>query len=188
VVAKGYAVAADIATDLGITLTGTQEAQVAKWIEDAEAFLDATLSRAWLTGALTDEAYTPYGADVFLRQKPVTSVQNVKGRYRLNATATTLTLGTHYEVRDLTRGWLYVAPWAAYDWLTVSYTPVASVPRLVNRATRLLVEEGLASAVGGAGNIKSFSAFGQVSVTFRDESISPQVRSILDSLRVPVLV
>ena len=187
--AKGYATELQIVTDLGTALTSEQQLQVAALLEQAEAYIDVYTGRAWLTGAVTDEAVTPFGPDVWMRYWPISSVENVKGRTRLHSSATkTLTSGTDYEVADAARGRLYIAPWDAYDYLTVSYTPATAVPTLVNTVTRLLVVERLQQmGSGGGGNIQSFSAFGQVSVTFRDEHLSPAVRDYLDLLRGPAV-
>lgn len=182
---KGYATETQIETDLGTTFNATQQAQVAAWIEDAEAAIDHDLDTAWLTGAITNERHLlTFDGALWLRSYPITSVQSIVGRQTLSASSTTLTAGTHYEIVDAASARLYLPGWQNYPYLDVSYTPVATVPRLINLATRQMVIERLqTAAAGGAGNIKSFSAFGQVSVTFRDEPFSPTVRGLLDQMR-----
>lgn len=186
---KGYTTETEVETDLGVTFTATQQAQVAALIEDAEAYIDAYTGSAWLTGQVTSERHLmAYDGTIWLQNAPVTSVQSITGRQALSTQSTVLTAGTHYEIVDARTGRVYIPGWESYAYLDVAYTPANTVPRLVNKAARLLVEGALQTlTAGGAGNIKSFSAFGQVSVTFRDETVPPEVKALLDLVRGPVL-
>jgi hypothetical protein len=188
VAAKGYAAASDVALALGVaSLSTLQTNQVTAWLEGVESWVEAYTGRAWLTGALTDEFYEPAGPDLYLRQRPITTVEAVKGRFRLTSTVTTLTAGSEYEVRDATRGRLWLPLWDSYDWFAISYTPAATVPAGVKLATAQLLADAIQGPAQGGSNVKAFSVFGQVSMTFRDTEVSPQVAAWLAPFRALVL-
>lgn len=189
--AKGYTDAAQVAAYLGVTLTDDQDAQAAALVAPAEAWLDAYTGRAWLTGAVTGEVYTAPGALLQLRQWPVASIESITATRQAytDAETTTLTANSDYQARDLSRGLVWVAPWLFYDYLTVAYTPTATLPATIQQAATMLVAEWLRPALDGVSSaVKSYSAFGQVSVTFRDEPVSPALQALLAPFRAPVLV
>lgn len=185
--ARGYADAADVALALGVAaLTAEQSAQVSAWLEATEQFIDRYTGHAWLTGALTDERYEWTGPRVPLRSAPVASVQSVKGQRAWQTATVTLTTPDEYQVADATTGLLLVRPWltSLYDALLVSYTPVATAPALLTQVTAQLLADAIAGSSNQAGaGIQSFSVFGQVSMTFREASLSPAVRDGLNMLR-----
>lgn len=140
--AKGYCTFMDVANFLGVALTASQEVYAASLIEAAENTIDIGTNRAWLTGALTDEAYYRDAfrlGKLYLRYAPVSTITSIKGRAGLGDAETTLVADTDYEVLDLSDGLLrLVAPYA-YDRLRVTYTPTATAPAPVARACAELV-------------------------------------------------
>lgn len=151
--------AAAVFTHLGVTPTAAQTTEATALLGAADAAIQNYCGRNWLTGAITDELHQPDGPRLYLRQRPVASIQSVKGRKAFNATATTLVANTDYEVRDLTTGLLLLGsgalewppqgnpapalsrqPWSfPYAFVTISYTPTATVPADVALAATMLV-------------------------------------------------
>jgi hypothetical protein len=180
--AKGYTDAAQVALYLGLALTDAQDAAAAALVDAAESWVDSYTGRAWLTGAVAGEVHTEPGVLVQLRQWPITSVEavTVVRQRHWAAVATPLNAATDYQVREARRGVLWVTPWRVADYLTVDYTPEATLPAAIGQATTALVAGWLRPALQGVGSdVKSFSAFGQVSMAFRDEPVPPAVTALL---------
>lgn len=147
---KGYCSNSDVSGWLGLTFTAGQIQQAELLIERVETLIDAYCQRAWLTGALTDEAYYgPFTDRLYLASVPVSAVTAVKGRTGLTATETTLVAGTDYEVRDLTAGLIHLVSPASYDRIRVTYTPVATVPAAIKQVAVELVALGLRPVLSG---------------------------------------
>jgi hypothetical protein len=168
----------------GVTLTASQINLVDQvLIEAAEHWVEERRGQVWQTAAITDEAYFNLpGPNLYLKTTPIVSVQAVKARANLGDTETTLPTAD-YEVRDLTRGWLYIPAQGGslsggslraggadgggglpYDRIRVSYTPATTVPPHISLATALLVAHWLQPAMSGiTGAIESYTV-GDLSV------------------------
>lgn len=143
-----------MANFLGLTLTPAQLAYADSKVETAETVIDRYCNRGWLVGVQTLETHwlneywrgEPYqyggltfGGKLYLAYPPVTSVDLVYGRMGLQTANTTLTLGTDYEVMDLTTGLLRLIFPSLYDRVQVNYTPVATVPTTIRDAAAELI-------------------------------------------------
>lgn len=191
--AKGYCTVDDVADFLGQTLTSAQQASAERLIEQAEGMVDESTARAWLTGAKTDEAYFQAGyrlGNLFLRYAPVASVTTVKGRSGLGVAETTLTVDVDYEVRDLDDGLVWLVYPGTYDRIRVTYTPVATVPGPITKATAELVgawmQPSLRPETYGLASYSLPDLSVQFAREMADRSIPPTVQSILDLYRYPV--
>lgn len=190
---KGYCIPGDVADFMGIAFTAAQEVLAEKLIEQAEAMVDIETARAWLTGALTDEAYYRQNfrlGNLYLRYAPVASVTTVKGRSGLGVAETTLTVDVDYEVRDLSDGLIWLVYPSSYDRIRVTYTPVATVPGPIARATAELVgawmQPSLRPETYGLASYSLPDLSVQFAREMADRSIPPTVQSILDLYRYPV--
>lgn len=142
-VAKGYALPADIGAYLGTTLTAPQLALASTYIAASEAYIDRTTRKAWLVPPITNERYNLTSPTLYLRYHPVTSVGSVTTRTQaIGDLLYTAIAGVDYEVFDLSLGQInfsagYSGPRAvAY----VSYTPALSpVPADIFDATVMIV-------------------------------------------------
>lgn len=142
-VAKGYALPADIGAYLGTTLTAPQLALASTYIASAEQYIDRSTRKAWLVPPITNERYDLIKPVLFLRWHPVASVGSVTTRTQaIGDLLYTAVLGVDYEVFDLSLGMInfsagYSGPHAvAY----VSYVPALSpVPTDIFDATVMIV-------------------------------------------------
>ena len=191
--AKGYCSAADVADFLGLAFTSAQEVLASRLIEEAEPTVDLATARAWLTGARTDEAY--YRAsfrlgNLYLRYAPVDSVATVKARAGMGSTETTLVADTDYEVRDLSDGLIWLVYPGSYDRIRVTYTPTATVPGPITKATAELVgawmQPSLRPETYGLASYSLPDLSVQFAREMADRSIPATVQSILDLYRYPV--
>lgn len=174
--AKGYTTVATVSALLGVTLTTDQEVQCAQLLEGVENTIDRVTSRAWLTGAITDELHRPDGRYLYLKNSPVTSIQAITGHTLGSTTVKTMTANRDYYAVDLTRGLLYLYSGAYYDYLLVDYTPAATLPAEIGYAATRIAAHRLGYTLGGslasgAGSgastsVRSLSIGGEVSVTY----------------------
>lgn len=138
---------------LGVSvMTAAQIAQAAAWLETAETLIDTATSTPFLTGAITDERHPLDGPHLWLHTRPITSVQAVRVVAHLaSLTSRTLTANSEYEISDAARGRLWVGPLGCSPnaYLSVDYTPVATVPAAITEATAALLAD-LIAAEGGA--------------------------------------
>jgi hypothetical protein len=181
---------------LGEAAATAPVAQLSALLPAADAAIQRYCGRQWLTGAIVGEAYEPEGDHLYLQQRPVASVEAVQGRRAYDATVTTLVLGTDYEVRDLARGLLVLNGSGAREWppqgaalpalprsrwslpysyLTVSYTPAATVPADVALAATQLVAHWLTPTLHPEyQGLKSLSlAQGEIAMTVADTTATP---------------
>jgi hypothetical protein len=189
--ARYYCTPDKVAQVAGVTLTPEQINLVDQvLIEAAEHWVEERRGQVWQTAAITDEAYFNLpGPNLYLKTTPIVSVQAVKARANLGDTETTLP-ATDYEVRDLTRGWLYIPAQGGslaggslraggadgggglpYDRIRVSYTPATTVPVHIGLATAMLVAHWLQPAMSGiVSGVQSYTV-GDLSVTFGADAI-----------------
>lgn len=195
--AKGYCTLADVSLALGgATLTDAESNAFVAWLGGVEDWIDSYCNRAWRTGPRTGERYDCTGERVYLRERPITSVEAVVARWNWGTASTTLVAGREYTV-DLTRGILFFSPaaWTLSDYLLVSYTPVATVPSGIRRAAAQLLAEAIQHAASGTdGTVGRLTVWHQIDVTYRaptptelDTGASPAVIALLAPYRAPVL-
>lgn len=188
--AKGYCTVVDVESFLAQSFTSAQLVQCSSLIERVEAEIDEYTGRAWLTGAVTDEAYFYPSAHLFLRYAPVTSIQAVGGITGMGESETALVAGTDYEVRSLQHGHLYFVTPGAYYKILVDYTPVASMPADLTQATVEMVAARMQSSLQPG-------SFGLDSVQLPDytvryarshvqEAMPPTAKEIIDRYRYVV--
>jgi hypothetical protein len=198
---------------LGLPVETAPVAQINALLGVADAAVQAYCGRQWLSGAITNEVYTPDGPLLYLRQRPISSVESIVGHRAYQATTTTLVAGTDYAVQDLARGLVTLRgigqwqsggssstygrgllpthprePWTLpYSYLTVSYTPAAPVPADVSLAAALLVGTWLQTTTQGiTPDIKTYSVGQELTVTRFDPSASalpPPVATLLAPYR-----
>jgi hypothetical protein len=180
-----------VANYLGVTFTVAQTAEATALLPAADAAIQTYCDRRWLSGAITNEVYLPEGPLLVLRQRPVASIEAITAAWYFAATPVTLTAGTDYLVRDLTRGLVLLTPWRTgrptdrpYETLAVSYTPVATVPEDVALAATMLVAAWLgASTDGTTADIKRYSVGGELSVERFDQRWPADALSLLAPYR-----
>lgn len=203
--ARGYSTLNRIQRHLGVTFTADQVSQATTLLEAAEAWIDQRARKAWLTGVLTEQHYVP-GPNVYLRATPIASVTSVTARAGLADPGAVLVAGIGYEVRDLTTGWLYLpgldgytrgdvvtgysGPYgAAYDRVTVAYTPNTGLPADIGHAATLLVGHWMQPGMSGVmPGIQSYSVGQELQVTFQDAAaggggVPADIAAIVDQYR-----
>jgi hypothetical protein len=190
--ARYYCTPDKVAQVLGKTLTAEQVNLLDQIIiESAEHWVEERRGQVWQVAAITDEAYYGLpGPNLYLQTTPIVSVQSVKARMGISATETTLVAGTEYEVRDLTRGWLYIPAQGGgaagdivraggagdggglpYDRIRVSYTPATTVPAHIGLATALLAAHYLQAQLSGVPpGVESYSV-GDLTVKFAADAV-----------------
>jgi hypothetical protein len=142
-----YCTVNQVASFLGRTLTAGEQVEATRLITAATAEIDGETNRAWLQGAITNEAiYFPYPA-VWLRYTPVASVEAVRARTGLEADEVVLTVNVDYEVRDLAAGLIVLTNPFPFQRVTVDYTQVADVPGDIEQACIELVASRLSAAL-----------------------------------------
>lgn len=164
--AKGYCNTADVEAFLGQAFSAGQAAQCESLIEAAELEFDGETNRAWLTGAVTLEAWhvVNRSPDVWLKYAPVSSISAFKGRSALGETETDLVADTDYEVMDLNTGHIRLVYPASYDRVRVSYAPTDTPPADVKQAIIELVAARLLPTL-------SPGTYGLDSLTLPDYSV-----------------
>lgn len=188
--AKGYCTYTDVEEHLGLTFTAAQIAQCTVLIEQAETYLDGETNRAWLTGAITDEAYYRPGHKVYLKYVPVTSISAITGRDDLGEAETALTVDVDYEVRDLAEGYIYLEEPGDYDRILVDYTPTATVPNDIKLATVELIAGWMQPSLnGGLYGVDSYSLPDltvKFNRAFNQSATPPVVQTIINRYRFRV--
>lgn len=147
-----YATVQQVADSLGTDLTGLQSIEAERLLLAAEAWIDAYTDRTWGIATPLTELQTVIGQGVYLRQRPVTSVDTVAVRSAyVGASWDTLPVSS-YELLDPEQG-LVLLPWAYAGWLArVTYLPVVTVPPEVSLAATTLVSSWLkAGEIAGSG-------------------------------------
>lgn len=194
---KGYSSPAAVAALLGLTLTPAQEVVTAGLLATAEETVDFATGRAWLTGAVADEVYSPTGRHLYLVQRPLTSVESVKRRWEWDTTSHTLTPTTDYTA-DLPRGIIWfrdACTWGPDAQYLVSYTPGATVPASIAQATARLAGDAIGPLLSGVGSdVARLTVWHQIDVTYRSQTpservggITAEVQALLAPFRKPVL-
>lgn len=181
-----YALAADVATELGRTLTGPQTTQATDLIASAQAVIDAYCRRTFEASTLiTDELHLVEGPYLYLDQAPIASVSSVKVRSTgIGSALTTLVAGTGYEVLSAADGVISLSP--GYDvvsslgedltgmYALVTYTPAVTVPADIKRATVLLVAGWMQGSLdGGMAGVKRFQVGGELTVEYATSADLP---------------
>ncbi|MCP4415955.1 MAG: hypothetical protein GY805_04990 [Chloroflexi bacterium] len=188
--AKGYCIADDVADLLGLTFTAAQTTQCNALIEQAEIYIDEETGRAWLTGAQTDEQHYCPSHNLFLLYAPVTSVATITGRTGIGESDAALTVDEDYEVRDATKGQIYLVSPGSYDRVQVDYTPVPTVPADLALACAEIVGNWLqAHLQPGSFGLDSYS-LPDLTVKFSrghsQAAVPPSAERILDHYRYRV--
>jgi hypothetical protein len=187
---RGYTSPSQVAGAVGQEFTSAQNARCLELIAEAEDWIDTYAGRTYKTSTvITSERQTLYGRDLFLTVTPVTSIQQVRVRYRTIANPyTTLTATTEYEVLDLATGHLLMPYSISGAEALVDYTPAVTVPGRITRACTLLVANWMASSTNGLpSGVKRYSVGGELTVEFADGSVGtvPQeVRDLIGPRRV----
>lgn len=163
---KGYCQILDISLHLGMissgltTLTTDQQTRANDLIAAAEAYIDRETRKGWLLPPITSERYTLLEPVLYLRSRPVASVQSIETRTtQVGDTLTTLTQGTDYELLDPDRGEVrFVAGYGASDpnaprmffapsIAFVSYTPNLPVPADITLAATQIAAASLVLSI-----------------------------------------
>ena len=162
-----------VADYLGVDLTGLQLIQVDRLLPAADQWIARYTGRAFgLDAPLTGERHTPMGGLVFLRNRPVASVQAVRLRsWYIGATSEALVPSVSYELVDGEAGVLAVSSHAVGNLLEVDYTPGQTVPGDVAHAATVLVASWLRPTIdaergASAGAIKSYAIGSELNVTY----------------------
>lgn len=215
--ARGYttlaAVAAAFAAE-GVTLTSAQELLIGMDLEAVEAAIDAYTGRSWLTGAITAEVVYPQNGVLWLSQRPVASIEEIRTIGGLPATTTVLTADTDYRLLDAAQGRVEVLAgrgWGREAWTSgyilpgvigqgvvyeVDYTPAATVPPLIAWAARETSKAWVNAAVTGIDDdVQRLSVFGQIDVTYKRDTatatapraLPADVQARLSTLKAAVL-
>ena len=193
-----YTDAYRVADYLGSALTAAQEAQVASLIPAAGEWIESYTGRSYgLSDPVVGETHAllwnARGGVVYLRNRPVASVQAVRARYPLvGATATTLTAGQHYELLDPDHGTLLLDASCPGDRIEVDYTPNVPVGPKVQLAATILVAHWLrrgtdagqaVSPTGATGAVKSYAIGSELNVTY--DTSTATASSAVDAAEVP---
>jgi len=177
--AKGYCTTAEIESFLGVTFTAGQVTQCAAQIEATEVAFDRESNRAWLTGAIVDEAHWWPARKLFVNYSPMATLTSVKGRLRGLTTDDVLVAGDDYEVIFLATGEIYIFYPQLYNRIKVSYTPVATVPADIRQA----IIEWVAAQMQPSLNPDSF---GVEKITMPDYSIQYS-KAVLQGVMPPAV-
>lgn len=194
--AKGYCVHSDVAALLGLTFTTAQEAACDALIAAAEAYIDRGTHRAWLVGPITGERYNLKSPTLYLKSRPVTSVQSVQTRTQaVGDTLYTAIAGVDYELFDANLGQInfsggYSGPRAV---ALVSYTPnLGTVPADIAHAAALIVANTMTPMlVPDSYGIAEMRFGRETGLKFDDNGITitiPQTaQQIIDGYRIPII-
>jgi hypothetical protein len=166
-----YTDAQAVADYLGRDLTGLQFVQVDRLLPAADAWIAGYCGRAFgLSAAVTGERHTLYGPLLFLRNRPVASVQAVRSRpWGVAAVSTALVAAQTYELTDPGAGLLQVSSGYVGDVVEVDYTPGQTVPGDVAHAATLLVASWLQPTIEAEGVAGGASAQAVKSYTIGQE-------------------
>jgi hypothetical protein len=191
-----YCTNAAVAALLGLTLTASQQSEADTLILAASAYIERETRRAWLVPPITGEQYPLITPTVYLRSRPVASIQQVRTRTSaVGDTFYTAIAGVDYELFDPALGVLrfssgYGGP-SAYAF--VDYTPALStVPADIALAATLIVAETLARALfPGRLGIKEAEPERGVRLVYSEYggalSVPPLARQIIDGYTRPII-
>jgi hypothetical protein len=170
VAGKGYTRVVDIGLLMGVDLTALQQQQLGRLLPAAEAMIDAATHAAWKTGAITTERHPTPGPRLYLRSYPVTSITTVEGWATGAAAYRTLQeVSSGYTIESLTDGVLALGGGVCYDVVRVAYLPETAVPAAISEATARLAWTWLSRDQNGVGgDVKAFTVFDQLQMTYRD--------------------
>lgn len=192
---KGYCQPTDVANLLGRTLTTSQTSEATTLIAATESYIDRETRRAWIVPPITAERYDLRGRTLYLRWRPVTSIQQLQGRSdAVGDTLYTLVSGTDYELLDPNLGEVLVS-WGFYGRHRVifaSYTPnLGTVPADITYAATLIVANSLIFTILPDSYGIAQTRFGRLTgLTFRESgavlTVPPAAAEILAAYRLPV--
>lgn len=137
---KGYTTPADVASQLGRTLTADQIVYLTnRIIPAAEEWVDTIGGRAYGAGVVTAEQLVMGGQYTWLSKAPVTSVQRVRGYYWGRSAADIAVVNEGYwSLVDPASGYIRIPTWRDFEYLEVDYTPDASIPERIKLATAIV--------------------------------------------------
>lgn len=187
-----YALAADIAQELGVTFTSPQTSWATTLIARTQAFIDSFTGRTFEASTpITDERHTVYGTEIYLDRAPVSAVSTVKVRHSyVGATLETLALDVGYAVVDLANGLIRLSYFYAYPAeVLVTYTPAITVPLDVTDATVQMVADRMRGQVLSGGDapdgVKRYQVGGELTVEmFSPADLSAQSITALTTLKL----
>ena len=181
---KGYTSIARLQEFLDRQLTPSQAGAATRLMGAVEEWIDHRTDRRYWTAAgnppaqtVTGEAYVPDGALVYLRSRPVLSIQSVTSRpVGVGTVATALVAGVDYELTDGDSGLVTVTGAHAQHILTFAYTIGGSMPDCVRVAATLLLAHWLRPALDADsfGNV-SYRIGTEVSAVAAPHDIPPEV-------------
>jgi hypothetical protein len=191
---KGYCVNADIAAYLGRTLTTAQQSEADTIIGAVETYIDRETRRAWILPPITGERYDLISPTLYLRHRPITSVQSIITRTQaLGDTLYTAIAGVDYEVFDLALAQInfssgYSGPRAI---ALVSYTPNVPVPSDISLCATLIAANTMTTTLlPDSFGLQKVQFGRETSLQFTDGvtlTVPPQAQAILDGYRYPIL-
>lgn len=172
----GYTTVSDVELHYGNTLSEVQRAQVEALIPVVEEYIDGATGRTWNAGAVTaEDHYLPTGPLLWLRRAPLASTPALTITVRdsmEDTTDTTLTAGTHYELRNLTTGEVYLPSWVDYYRVRAAYTPASAINEQVKLAASLLVLHYMRDSLNGLpAGISKYSVAGVLSIEYGDGTV-----------------
>ena len=182
-----YATAQDVATYMGRSLTSDQLVQATFYLEAASAWIDQQTGKSWNPSSPTTEIKSVRGDFVYVYRRPITGVTQVRVRSPyVGSSWVTLASGTGYEIADASRGLLRLASSVGfpgispYDTIEITYTHNINVPANVKLAAILLAASKMNASMNPIQQrVRSINDNRAISVVFRDEEISAEVRSLL---------
>lgn len=187
-VAKGYTSVVRIEEYLDRKLTPVQSSAANRIMEPAEQWIDRKIGRQYWTAAgnpplqtVTTERYLPQAILLYLRSRPVASIQSVTSRdVAIGSTPSVLTAGTDYELTDAESGLVLLSTAQIGKLLTFAYTIAGTMPECVRLATTILVAHLLRPALDAESHgAASYQIGNDIRVTIAPHDVPKEVYDAL---------
>jgi hypothetical protein len=180
--AKGYTTAADVATQLGRTLTPDQITYLdALVIPTVEEWIDENGGRAYGEGVVTGELLAFSSPYTWLSKAPVQSVEAVRGWFWGQSPSDIAPInGVYWRLVDARTGYFYLPAWRSYEGVEVDYTPDSEIPNKIKLAAAILAGYYMRTVIHPETEWLTDYASGQdVRLKFREMKIPESVYELL---------
>lgn len=165
---KGYTTKAELAKFLGRTFDANQDDIADLCIGAAEIVIDRKTSVKFLESTpQTKTIYQPPSPLVQLFTNGPISAVSAVGYTLFGGTSFPMIAGTHYEVRDLERGILWVPYPSDYYKIDITYTPTATAPDNIKLVANILAAHWMRPILNDeVPGLANYSIGGEFSISF----------------------